>query len=60
MSGISVCDDGAEVIDVCEFGTVGFGLGCNSFFALLAVVEELGLEEMLDFVWDGGLVEVRR
>ena len=59
VSGISVCDDGAQVIDVCELGTVGFGSSCYSFFALLAVVEELGLEEVLDFVWDGGL-EVQR
>ena len=55
MSGIGICDDGTEVIDVGEFGTVSSG-GCgNSFFALFAVVEELSLEEVLDFVWDGGL-----
>ena len=59
MSSISICDDRAQVIDIGEFGTVGFGCGCYSLFALFAVVEELGLEEVLDFVWDGGLGCVR-
>jgi hypothetical protein len=56
MSGISICNDGSEVIDICELGAVGFRGGCDSFFALLAVVEKLGLEEMLDLIRDGGLV----
>ena len=55
MSGISICNDGTEIIDVGELGPVGFGLGGDSFFALLAVVEELGHEEVGDLVGDGGL-----
>jgi hypothetical protein len=55
MSRISVGDDGAQVIDVGELGAVGFRGGCDPFFALLAVVEELRLEEVLHFVWDGCL-----
>jgi len=55
MSGICVCDDGTEVVDVCEFGPFGFGFRGYTFFALLTVVEELGHEEVGDFVWDSGL-----
>jgi hypothetical protein len=44
VSSISVCDDGSEVIDVGEFGTVSFRRRCHSFFALLPVMKELGLE----------------
>jgi hypothetical protein len=55
MSGVCVCDDGAEIIDVCELGAVSFRFCGNAFFALLAVVEELGHEEVGDFVGDGGL-----
>ena len=55
MSGVSICDDRAEIINVGEFVTVCPRSRCNSFFSLLAVVEELGLEQMLDFVWNGGL-----
>lgn len=55
VSGISVCDDGAEVVDIGEFRTIGFGFCGYAFFTLFAVVEELGHEEMANFVWDGGL-----
>lgn len=56
MSSISIGDDWSEVIDVGEFGPIGFRGGCNTFFSLLAVVKKLGLEKMLDLVWNGGLV----
>jgi hypothetical protein len=55
VAGICVCDDGAEVVDVCELGACGFGFCGYAFFALFAVVEKLSHEEMGDFVWDGGL-----
>jgi hypothetical protein len=55
MSGIRICDDRAQVVNVCELGPIGFGFRGYTFFALLAVVEELGHEEVGDFVWDGGL-----
>jgi len=55
VSGISICDDGTEVVDVLELGAVGFRFGHYSLFSLLAVVEELGHEEVADFVGDGGL-----
>lgn len=55
MSGISICDDGAEVVDVGELGAVDFRFGRHTLFSLLAVVEELSHEEMADFVWHGGL-----
>ena len=55
MSSIRIGDDWAQVVDVCELGAVGLGFRGYTFFALLAVVEELGHEEVGDFVWDGGL-----
>jgi hypothetical protein len=55
MSSVRICDDGAEIINVGELGAVRFGFRGDAFFTLLAVVEELGHEEMGDFVWDGGL-----
>jgi hypothetical protein len=55
VSGISVCDDGAEVVDVGELCAVGFRLGHYALFSLLAVVKELSREEVVDFVGDGGL-----
>jgi hypothetical protein len=58
VPGICVCDDGTEVVDVCEFGPFGFGFRGYTFFALLTVVEKLGHEEVGDFVWDSGLGEL--
>ena len=52
VSGVGVGDDGAEVVDVSGLG--GFGRGeVGAGFALLAVMEELGLEEVLYLVWHG-------
>jgi hypothetical protein len=55
MAGVCVCDDGAKVVDVCDLGAGGFGFCGYAFFTLLAVVEELGHEEVRNFVWDSGL-----
>lgn len=55
VAGVSIGDDGTQVVDVGQLGAVGFGGGGYAFFALLAVVEELGHEEVADLVGNGGL-----
>ena len=52
VAGVGVGDDGAEVVDVGDLGALLFGCG-EAFFSLLAVMEELCHEEMLDLVGDG-------
>ena len=54
MTGISVCDDGTEIIDVLEVGTLGFWYR-ETLLTLFSVVEELSHEEVADLVGDGGL-----
>ena len=58
VAGVGVGDDGAEVVDV---GHGGAGLlrgGREALLALLAVVEELGHEEVAYLVGDGGLLSL--
>jgi hypothetical protein len=52
VPGIGISDDGAEIIDVGDFGSLLRGK-VGSGLALLSVMEELGLEEVLDLVWYG-------
>lgn len=47
VSGVGIGDDGAEVVDVGGFGALGGG-EVGASLALLAVVEKLGHEEVLD------------
>ena len=50
MASISICYDGTEIIDNgsrCELCVVHTG----AFFALLAVVEELSSEKVLNLIW---------
>ena len=54
VASVSIGNDGAEVVDVVELGALGLG-HAEALLALLAVVEELGHEEVTDFVWYGGL-----
>lgn len=56
MAGISICNDGSEVVDVCLFSTFR-QRGRQAGFALLPVVEALGFEQMLNFVRDRVLDE---
>lgn len=51
VTGVGIGDDRAEVVNVREGGALGFG-GGKTVLALLAVVEELSLEEVLDLVGD--------
>jgi hypothetical protein len=53
VAGICICDDWAQEIRVCNLCSLRLGR-CKSFFALLAIVEQLGHEEMLHFIRDGG------
>lgn len=55
VARIGVGDDRAQVVDVGQLEAVGFGFRHDALFALLAVVEELRHEEVVDFVGDGGL-----
>lgn len=52
MTSICVCNYRPQEIGVCNVATVRLW-GTNSFFALLAVVEKLGQEEILDLVGNG-------
>ena len=54
MSSVRIRNNGLEEVGVGYTDAVGFG-SIKAFFALLAVVEELGHEEVLNFVWDSGL-----
>lgn len=58
VSSIGIGNDGPKVIDVSELAAVRFRQGGNTLFPLLAVVEELGHEEVGDLVGDGSLVEI--
>ena len=55
MASIGVGNDGSEVVNVGDTGALVLG-GSKTLLALLAVVEELGLEEVADLVGDGGLL----
>lgn len=52
VAGISIGDDRTQVIDSRSCGELRGG-EVGSALALFSVVEELGLEEVLDFVGDG-------
>ena len=54
MSSVRIRNNGPEEVGVDHTGAAGFG-NSETFFALLAVVEELGHEQLLNFVWDSGL-----
>ena len=54
VARVGVGDEGPEVVDVGQAGALGLG-DAEALLALLAVVEELGHEEMADLVGDGGL-----
>ncbi len=54
VARVGVGDDGAQVVDVGEVGALGLGHR-QALLALLAVVEQLGHEEVADLVGDGGL-----
>jgi hypothetical protein len=55
VSSIGISDNRAQIVDVGEFRAISFRQGSNTLLTLLAVVEELGHEEMRDFVGDSGL-----
>lgn len=54
VAGVGVGDDGAEEVDV-RRGAAGGGGGRQAVLPLLAAVEELGFEEVVDFAGDGVL-----
>lgn len=54
MSRIGIGDDGSEVVVVLD-GAAFFAGGGYALFALFSVVEELGHEQLVDFVGDGVL-----
>jgi hypothetical protein len=54
VAGISIGDDGTEVVNVEEVRTLSLG-DAQALLALLAVVEELSHEEVADLVRDGSL-----
>jgi len=54
MPSVRIRNNGPEEVGVGHTDAVGFG-SSEAFFALLTVVEELGHEEVLNFVWDSGL-----
>jgi hypothetical protein len=54
VSGVGIGNDGTEVVDVGLGGTLLNG-GRETLLTLLAVVEKLGLEEVLDLVGDSVL-----
>lgn len=51
VAGISISNDGAQKVDVGHLGTLLLG-GGQAGLALLAIVEELGKEQVLDLVGD--------
>jgi hypothetical protein len=54
VAGVGVGDDGPQVVNVGQARSLG--LGCReALLPLLAVVEQLGHEQMPDLVWDGGV-----
>lgn len=56
MAGVSVGNDGTQVVDVCKLGALGLG-NADALLALLAVMEELGHEQVANLVWYGSLLE---
>jgi hypothetical protein len=54
MSGIRIRNDWAQEISIGDASALGFWR-CQTFFALLSIVEQLCKPKMLDFVWNGGL-----
>lgn len=54
VTSVGISDDGPEVVDVGNLGALFFG-GREAFLALLAIMEELGHEEMCDLVWHSGI-----
>lgn len=52
VAGVCVCNKRPQEIDVGCFGLVG---RAETLFTLLAVVEELGHEQVTDLVGDGGV-----
>lgn len=54
MSSIRIGNDGAEVVDVGQLGSLRFG-DAQALLSLLSVVEQLRHEEVADLVGDGGL-----
>lgn len=59
VTGVGVGDNGAEVVNVGKVGALGLG-HAQALLALLAVVEELGHEQVADLVGDGGLNDIRK
>lgn len=61
MAGIGISNDGTEVVDVGELGALALG-DAETLLALLAVVEELGHEQVANLVGDsslkGGIIPV--
>ena len=52
MTGVCICNNRSQEIGVCNVATVR--LWCSDpFFPLLAVMEKLSQEELLNFVWNG-------
>src|SRR4051812_3695092 len=58
MAGVSIRNNGSQVIYIGEFGTLCFRLGTHTLLSLLAIVEELCHEEVSYLVWDRGLAKV--
>ncbi len=54
MAGVGIGNDGTEVVNVGELGTLALG-DTETLLALLAVVEELGHEQVANLVGDGSL-----
>lgn len=51
MTRVCICDNRPQEISVRDLTPIC--LGCaDALFALLPIMEELGREEVVDFVWD--------
>lgn len=57
MSGISIRNDGAQVVHICHLATLLLG-GGDAFLALFPVMEQLSQEQLVDLVGDGVLTRV--
>ena len=57
MTCICIGDDRSQEVCVRNVAAVGFSSG-DAFFSLFAIMEELGQEKLMDFIWNGILRSV--
>lgn len=57
MASVGVCNYWPKEVRICDLATVGFG-GAHALFTLFTVVEQLGQEELVNFIWNSVLKEL--